>query len=55
MKALTTFDLQKTLKKDAFGRIKIKAVLPRDFLPTRVKYPSAYIVNTHPSNKRGEH
>jgi hypothetical protein len=55
MKALTTFDLKKTLQKDVFCRNKFKAVLPRDFLPTRVQYPSAYIVNTHPSYKRGEH
>ena len=32
-----------------------RGVFPRDKIPQRVTYPSAYVFNTHPHNKEGEH
>ena len=55
MKALHTLQIQKSLKSDEFSKTIFKAVLPRDKLPNSVTFPSAYVINTHPSDKQGEH
>jgi hypothetical protein len=52
---MNTLDIQRALRKDAFSRMYFKAVLPKDKLPSRVRYPSAYVINTHASDKPGEH
>ena len=55
MQPLSTIQLYKSLKKDEFCRIIFKGVFPRDHLPNKIQYSTAFIINTHPSYKRGEH
>ena len=55
MRALSTIDIYKELKNDYYARHFFKGVLPRDQLPRYITYPSAYVINTHPSYKPGEH
>ena len=55
MKPLSTWEIRNKLKKDCFSRDIFKDVLPRDLLPNKVKYPSAYVINTHSSSREGEH
>ena len=47
--------LRKCLEKDEFTQKLFKSVLARDELPTKISYPSCYIINTKPRNHPGEH
>ena len=52
---MNTEQIEKILKGDAYAKQIFKGVYPRDKIPTVVKYPSAYVFNSDPSSKPGEH
>ena len=52
---MNTEQIEKILKGDAYAKQIFKRVYPRDKIPTVVKYPSAYVFNSDPSSKPGEH
>lgn len=54
-KILTTKDILKALKCDYYAKNVIVGVLPYDFLPKHPTYPRAYVVNSEPAGKSGEH
>jgi hypothetical protein len=54
-KSLSTQEIFKELKKDVYCKEIFKAVLPYDCLPKAPSYPSAYVVNTDPLGKEGQH
>ena len=47
--------IDKIFKKHAYTKKIFKGVLAFDELPKKIKKPSAYIINTHPRDKKGEH
>jgi len=51
---MNTNQIQKLLKNDLYAQNVFKKACTRDQLQ-HVTYPSAYIINTHPSSKPGEH
>jgi|688.fasta_scaffold17848_7 hypothetical protein len=53
--ALNGKQIYEILNSDDYSHKIFKAVLPRDKLPNKVKYPSAYIINTQGSSHPGEH
>ena len=55
MRPLTTTDIRKQLRQDEFCRGIFSKVIPLDYLPLRINYPSGYIFNTDPSYLPGEH
>ena len=54
---MNTLEITQCLKKDPYAKAIFKQVVPRDKLPNvpRLGYPSAFVINTQPSNMRGEH
>jgi hypothetical protein len=48
-------EIFKEIKKDVYCKEIYKAVLPYDCLPKAPNYPSAYVVNTDPLGKQGQH
>ena len=52
---LNSLQIHEIIRKDLYAKWDFKSVLPRDRLPSRVVYPSSYVVNTHESSKKGEH
>ena len=52
---LSTHEIHYKLKSDEYSNKIFKAVLPFDCLPKSPPYPSAFVVNTHPQGKKGEH
>ena len=52
MNALT---LEECLKKDMYTKNIFKGVLARDEVPTKISFPSCYIINTKPRKHPGEH
>ena len=55
MRSLTNRNILIELEKDIYARRYFVGVFPRDKLPSKVPYPSALIVNTHPMGSPGEH
>ena len=51
---MNTIQIERFLKKDPYARKIFKKACARDQLK-RVTYPSAYIINTHPSSLPGKH
>ena len=47
--------VERVLKRDNVNKKIFLDVFARDEVPDRVKYPSCFIVNTHPRNKPGQH
>ena len=54
-KSLYTDEIYKILRKDEYANSDFKKVVPFDCLPNRPDYPSSFVVNTDPKNKKGEH
>ena len=52
---MDTLQLLKNINSDKTSKKYFIGVFPRDLLPTKINYPSSFIVNTDNSNKRGEH
>ena len=55
MKPLNSLEIRKLLLRDYYAKQIFKGVLSRDQLLSKVKYPSAYVVNTKPISHPGEH
>jgi len=55
MRKLNSLQIFKELKKDLYSKQIFKNVVPRNRLPKYIKYPSAYVINTHNHNQPGEH
>ena len=55
MKPLNSIQILNYLKQDDYAKNIFRSVLPRDRLPQNVSFPSAYVINTHTSDKKGEH
>jgi len=55
MKPLKSFEINQFIKKDSFAKNVFQGVLSRDCLLSKVKYPSAFVVNTKPISHPGEH
>ena len=55
MKPLKSLEIRKLLLRDYNSKQIFKGVLSRDQLLSKVKYPSAYVVNTKPLSHPGEH
>ena len=55
MLELNSIQLNKILQRDKITKKIFLGVFSRDYLPKKLKYPCCFIVNTHPSNKPGEH
>ena len=55
MKPLNSLEIRKLLLRDYYAKQIFKGVLSRDQLLSKVKYPSAYVVNTKPLSHPGEH
>ena len=51
---MNTIQIKHLLKKDPFAKTIFKKVCAKNQL-LRVDYPSAYVINSHPSFKPGEH
>ena len=51
---MNTDQIEFLLKKDLYSQKIFKNVCAKDFLP-KVVYPSAYVINSDPSSKPGEH
>jgi len=47
--------ISNALKKDPYASKYFVGVFPSDALPKRIKYPSAVVANTDPSDEKGEH
>jgi len=52
---MNSLEINKILKSDIYAKYIFKGVFPSDRLPKKVKYPSAYVINTDPHTKPGEH
>ena len=52
---MNTKQIARLLKGNVYAKRIFKGVYPRDEIPSVVKYPSAYIFNSDPSSKPGEH
>lgn len=55
MKKLNSLQIFQELKKDLYSKHVFKNVVARNRLPKYIKYPSAYVINTHNHNQPGEH
>ena len=51
---MNTIQIERLLKKDPFAKPVFKKVCTKNQL-LRVDYPSAYVINSHPCSKPGEH
>ena len=51
---MNTKQIEYLLKNDPYSQKMFKKVCAKDLIP-RVTYPTAYVVNSHPSSKPGEH
>ena len=47
--------IERILTQDPYTKHVFKEVCPRDRLPASISYPSAFVLNTDPSWRRGEH
>ena len=52
---LSTLQLINFIKQDKLASTSFIGVFARDQLPTRIKYPCCFIVNTDKSDQKGEH
>lgn len=53
--SLYSNEIYEILKKDDYASAVFKDVLPRNHLPHKLSYPSAYIINNKKDNHEGEH
>jgi hypothetical protein len=52
---LSSIDIIKKIQSDEYGRKYFLGVFPSDLIPTHVKYPCGFIVNTDTSSGPGKH
>ena len=47
--------IERILSQDPYTKQVFKDVCPRDRLPASISYPSAFVLNTDPSWRKGKH